>query len=437
MTGLIVRAWLALCLSLFAFAASAAEVEKLRISGSNTLGAQLIPVLVNEWLKTAGYSDLRTESRNPSVTWIHAVRDGQPLVVEIYKRGSATGMQALIDGEAELAMMSRRPNARELDNGWQLGDLSGPEQEFVLAIDGVVAVVSEDNPVRAISKAQLRDLYAGKIRNWSQLGGRDAPIRARHGRLHSASVEFFRDSVMGGDAVAGDVQVDAKVPAVKLAADDIAILPLRSRLPAGSRLLSVSDGGVAIAPTRLNILSEDYPLLRRYSLYGGKLMSALGRSFALFTMTSAAQRAVARANHIAVMLRPAPQSQVVFADAKYRKLVAGAQRLPISLRFNLAGTQSLFDSRAAQDLERLVAFMRLPINRNRHAVLVAFGSAEAGSALISIQLSNERVDLVADYLHARGVNVSRAQGFGSAFPLASAGRADTRFRNERVEVWVL
>ena len=235
------------------------------------------------------------------------------------------------------------------------------------------------------------------------------------------------------------VQLGVAQVAAAVAGDPaaIGIVGLRSRVPNRARPLAISSGGLAVYPTPLAILSEDYPLTRRYSLYGGQLMSALGRSFALYSTTRRAQEAVAAAGHFAVTLRPTAQLPLPAASAEYTRLVAGAQRLPLSLRFNLAGTQSIFDSRAANDLERLVAFMRLPPNRSRHAVVVAFGNQEAGGALVSTLISNDRADIVAGYLQERGVTVRSANGLGTARVLSAPTQPGARFRNERVEVWML
>ena len=55
-----------------------------------------------------------------------------------------------------------------------------PEERFVrmtpVAWDALVVMVNKDNPVSDISLAQVKDLYEGKITNWQQLGGNDAPV---------------------------------------------------------------------------------------------------------------------------------------------------------------------------------------------------------------------------------------------------------------------
>lgn len=45
-----------------------------------------------------------------------------------------------------------------------------------IAWDALVVIVHKDNPVESITLAQLKQLYEGKITNWQQLGGRNAPV---------------------------------------------------------------------------------------------------------------------------------------------------------------------------------------------------------------------------------------------------------------------
>ncbi|MEQ4573549.1 MAG: flagellar motor protein MotB, partial [Gammaproteobacteria bacterium] len=90
--GLLRRVVLAACLAL-PLCAQAQEPERLRIHGSNTIGERLMPALVEDWLRSIGYGDLQRASPSAALTEIRAVRDGQPLLVQIDRRGSTHGLQ--------------------------------------------------------------------------------------------------------------------------------------------------------------------------------------------------------------------------------------------------------------------------------------------------------------------------------------------------------
>lgn len=419
-------------------AAQYADAERLRIHGSNTLGARLMPALVRAWMESLGYADIVRIEHGAAVTHLRGMRDGEPLVVEIEKHGSAAGMMALSAGNAELAMMARLPGAAEIDAAWQLGELRSPDQEFVIALDGLAVMAHRDNPVRALSMAQLRDVLSGRITDWSQLGGIPGPIRV-FTPAAGGELEFLGERVMQGASLTRarrSLPVGGISAAVARDRGAIGVMGLRSPVAALTRPLAIRrGGGEALLPTRINVQSEDYPLVQRYTLYGGQMMSALGRSLALFSIGRRAQAAVAASGHIAVTLRPAAQ-QPTPPVAEYRHVVAGARRLPVSLRFNPGGLQSLFDSRAQRDLDRIVAFMRLPGNTNRQATVLAFGAVNPAGALVSTMVSSDRANMVADYLQGQGVIVRRSVGLGALRPLVPPTHPQAAYVNERVEVWV-
>ncbi|HBK45708.1 MAG TPA: hypothetical protein DDZ67_04595 [Xanthomonadaceae bacterium] len=215
------------------------------------------------------------------------------------------------------------------------------------------------------------------------------------------------------------------------------MVELATPVPAGTRALAVADGGIAVAPTPVNVRGEDYPLVQRYSVIGGQMMSALGRSLALYLISAPAQRIVAGQGLIAMDLSAAAEPDPAADPAAYREAVAGAVRLPLSVRFDLGSLSTMFEGGSAQDLDRLVAWMQQPRNRGRSLAVVAFANADPGNRLFPTIASNERADIIAGYLAQHGIVVRRARGLGAIRPLTGSGDANARQRNERVEVWLL
>ncbi|GAA5076377.1 substrate-binding domain-containing protein [Lysobacter panacisoli] len=421
------------------------DAERVRIHGSQTMAARLVPAVAESWLKDIGYEGIRRVQAGPSTTEIHASRDGQPLIVEIVGNSSAQGFQDLVDGNAHIAMMTRRPDAAELDAGWQLGDLASHDQEFVLALDGVAVVVNRENPLARMDLRQLRRVLSGQVRDWREVGGRGAVHLHAVAGPNSAR-DMIDERVMQGTPHAIAQMHPDGTSLVRAIANDpggIGFVTLRQPWGANVRPLALADGGRAVAPTRLAVQSEDYPLARRFTMYGSQMMGALSRSFALYAMGQRGQDAVTQAGHAAVTLRPGYAPSSVLGPREYRELVANASRLPLSLRFNFNSNNdsgvasSVYDSRAVRDLDRLEAFMRLPVNRGRRLLVVGFADVAAGSSVAATMMSNDRADLVAHELMARGLPVMHARGMGSQVPLAPTGAAGARYRNERVEIWML
>lgn len=89
--------------------------------------------------------------------------------------GSGNGIKALIDKQCNVAMSSRDIKEKEAAAAAKNGV---KPVRTAIAVDAIVPVVHPANPVSEISAGQLRDIYAGKITNWKELGGEDAAIVA-------------------------------------------------------------------------------------------------------------------------------------------------------------------------------------------------------------------------------------------------------------------
>lgn len=81
--------------------------------------------------------------------------------------GSGAGIEAVIAGTTDIGNSSRNLKDGEKKNG---------AVENIVAIDGIAVCVDISNTVTNLTKQQLIDIYTGKIINWKELGGADAPI---------------------------------------------------------------------------------------------------------------------------------------------------------------------------------------------------------------------------------------------------------------------
>ena len=69
---------------------------KLRIHGSNTIGAHLMPTMVNAWLENLGATDISIDTLTNQVEKIISGDvDGNSIKVEIFSYGSSTGFSDL------------------------------------------------------------------------------------------------------------------------------------------------------------------------------------------------------------------------------------------------------------------------------------------------------------------------------------------------------
>lgn len=141
------------------------------------------------------------------------------------------------------------------------------------AIDALVFVVNAGNPVDSLTAQQLRDIYSGKITNWSEVGGADLPIRPFQRNAEAGSQTAMEKLVMG-DTPLMEPPMDALVSSMEglvqavQAYDDspqaigytMYYYANDMKMAEGLKILSV-DG---VAPQAETIRSETYPFLNRY-----------------------------------------------------------------------------------------------------------------------------------------------------------------------------
>jgi phosphate transport system substrate-binding protein len=131
---------------------------------------------------------------NLALAWAEAYKGVEPQVdIAVTGGGSGTGIAALINGTVDVANASRqiKPVEREeaVANGVE-------PVEFVIARDAIAIIVHHSNPINELSIDQLSDIYSGKIRNWSELGGEDRPIVKLSRETNSGTHVYFLEQVL-------------------------------------------------------------------------------------------------------------------------------------------------------------------------------------------------------------------------------------------------
>ncbi len=87
--------------------------------------------------------------------------------IELQPFNTASGIDAVSNGTADLAGSARGSD----------GSAENSNLVFTpVAWDGLVIVVQASNPVRSLTLKQVHDIYYGRIHNWSEVGGNNAPI---------------------------------------------------------------------------------------------------------------------------------------------------------------------------------------------------------------------------------------------------------------------
>jgi phosphate transport system substrate-binding protein len=178
-----------------------------------------------------------------------------------------------------------------------------------VAWDALAVIAHPNNPVDNLTTRQIRDIYTGKINNWKQVGGPDAPIHlyVRRGKISGVGYAIrqyvFKDSGM-------DFVTDSKYvvrssgPLEKAAEKDPYAMGITGISSARKRKVKILkfDGK---NPSYENVASGKYGLYRPLYLVTSPKPSKVVKDFIAFA-TSPEGRKIIRANKT-VPYKDAPQ----------------------------------------------------------------------------------------------------------------------------------
>ncbi|MFJ3077165.1 substrate-binding domain-containing protein [Pseudomonas sp. NPDC087029] len=417
-----------------------AEPAHLRVQGSNTIGAALMPALVQGQLRAQQASAIEQRPgalANETVITAHDAQ-GQALRIDIAAHGSSTGFTALGRGDADLAASSRPISDAEAQQLKTLGDLRAARAEQVIGLDGVAVIVHPDNPLPQLSTQQLAQIYAGQIQRWEQLGVAGGAIHLYARDDRSGTFETFKALVLEPHQATLAAQVQrfeaSDELAARVLADRQAIGFSSLAAVHGAKVLAIAEGDApAMLPERPLVASEDYPLSRRLYLYLPANAKPQAKALADFAQSPAGQAIVAEQGFVSQQINAQPVPAQADMPPRYRSLAQQAQRLSVNFRFQ-EGSASL-DNKALRDVQRVADYLRQAGKLQSKAVLVGFGDPKETPGRAAL-LSRLRAQAVRRELARDGVEVLQVTGMGDELPVAGNDLEQGRLRNRRVEVWV-
>lgn len=225
-------------------------------------------------------------------------------IVQVTGGGSGVGIAALIDGTTDIANSSRPIKDEEKE------DCEAKEVdpiEFVVAMDGVSVIVHRDNPVESLTLAQIKDIYTGKTKNWSELGGPDATIICYGRQSSSGTYVYFKEHVMEGDDYRADTQ---ELAGNSILCDSVA-RDIRGIAYAGVgyaaqrddvKILRVmaEEGADAVKPTDETVANGTYPISRYLYNYTNGKPEGVTKAYLEFALSDGGQRIVEEVEYVAL-----------------------------------------------------------------------------------------------------------------------------------------
>jgi phosphate transport system substrate-binding protein len=213
---------------------------------------------------------------NLALAWAEAYMASHPRVrISVTGGGSGTGIAALLNRTIPLANASRAMSPEEIDEARAAG--FQPVQHTV-ALDAIAVVVNPSNPVDRLTLRQLADIYTGRIRRWSGVGGQDRPIVLLSRESNSGTYVYFIERVIRlGQKGNQDLPSPETLlmPSSEGISNEVRQNPNAigydglGYVTADQKVLAVSagEGGPYVRPEAATVLDGSYPIARPLYMY--------------------------------------------------------------------------------------------------------------------------------------------------------------------------
>ncbi|MFA5834321.1 MAG: substrate-binding domain-containing protein [Bacteroidota bacterium] len=418
----------------------------LRIHGSNTIGAKLLPSIVEGFIHNIGGTAIqwRTGKVPQEKYAVFSHPDSMAkLVIEVFAHGSAFAFKDLRNNTCDIGMSSREIKYDEaiLLQTKGLGNMYSSSNEHVLALDGLAIIVHPSNPVKTLTVEQVGKIFSGEIVNWKSLTGENATITLYARDTNSGTHETFHQLVMKRireDQISGDAKFyeDSGELSRAVEMDPHAIGFLGFTYANENKVIAISESNSdPLFANFLTIGREDYPLARRLYLYTSATpANQLVREFVRYALSEKGQHIVHANKFVDLNVRVENNPSIsTNASKAYTEFVQNAKRISVNLRFQRG--KDFLDTKAQSDLERVVEFLK----ENNYPQLKLIGFTDTDEKNSSRErLSLEQAEEIAGEFKARGINIppSNIAGFGAEDAITTSKTSVGKFKNRRVEVWL-
>ncbi|MBA3725287.1 MAG: phosphate ABC transporter substrate-binding protein [Armatimonadetes bacterium] len=257
-----------------------APVKSISIKGSDTL-----LILNQRWAEAY-------ESVDPNVS------------VAVTGGGSSIGINAFINGVADIAASSRPMKKSEIDKARSRGSLSNA---IPVALDGLAILVNGANPVKSLTMQQLAAIYTGRVKNWKQVGGPDLGIVVFSRDSNSGTYGFFQENVLRNTAWGGATRF---LPSTSEEAREVArtkggiayggVAYFKNKANTNIVAVAPRAGVAGVMPTEDMVRSKKYPIWRYLYYYtNGKPKGDIAK-FIRFCLSAEGQKIVERVGYYSV-----------------------------------------------------------------------------------------------------------------------------------------
>lgn len=239
---------------------------------------------------------------NLALAWAETYQAVRPNVrISVTGGGSGTGIASLINGTVDLANASRQIKDEEIADAKANGI---DPVEHIIARDAIAVIVHPENPVSQLTLKQISDMYSGKLKNWSEVGGEDRPIVRLSRETNSGTHVYFLETVLRlGDS---EDKTLFSMDTLLLPSSEGIIAEVRQNpnaigydglgyVPHDLKMIAIAEqeGGAYVLPSIPTVNDKTYPIARDLYMYTDGQPTGIVKEYLDWILDTEAQEIVA------------------------------------------------------------------------------------------------------------------------------------------------
>jgi phosphate transport system substrate-binding protein len=221
-----------------------------------------------------------------------AVREPDIEIVFLPDSHSRGGVRGTVEEHYDIGAVSREMS---------LDEKKDPLQYLHLSIDGLVFVTNNNVHIHNLTSKQIRDIYSGRIKNWTQVGGPNAKIAVIDRPEHTSAKIALRKAILGGRLRPDSETVVVERPgqvtdSIQLIPHSIGYTSLGEIISENPAVNMISIDGVE--PTPSNLKSGRYRIYRPFGFVLGPEPKVATMRFVNFIFSDTGANIIGNAGYV-------------------------------------------------------------------------------------------------------------------------------------------